>query len=83
MHIKGNEIGTDIKRQSNRHLPKNEYHAAQDHIIRYKVQAILRATYNTVVKLELEGTNYRTVPFRIFSFLCTCALHTAYSCPFS
>jgi hypothetical protein len=51
MHIK-DEIGTDIKRHSNRHLQKNEYLSAEDHIIRYKVQAVLRATYNTVVRLE-------------------------------
>ncbi len=47
MHIIDNELGTDImiKRHSNRHMQKNEYHSAEDHIIRYKVQAILRATY--------------------------------------
>jgi hypothetical protein len=51
------EIGTDIKLHSNRHLQKNEYHSAKDHIIRYKVHAILYASYNTVVRLlRLEGT---------------------------
>ncbi len=54
MHIIDNELGTDImiKRHSNRHMQKNEYHSADDHIFRYKVQAILRATYNTGVRLE-------------------------------